>query len=158
MYLLLIFLVLLSTSFVKSDSSVQTAAKLARQVLKDEGIGTIMTIMDNSSELGGYPFGIMEYYSEQCFDNGNLLLYMSDLQLSAKNMHHHPTRLSFTVRATKEYNKPIFGNKTTPVEQPRFTLFGSVSIVPDDKKKKDRGGSQVLHRDSSRSKTMAQNA
>lgn len=56
-----------------------------------------MTIMDNSSELGGmynttwmwiynnlligYPFGIMEYYSEQCFDNGNLLLYMSDLQV-----------------------------------------------------------------------------
>lgn len=53
--------------------------------------------MDNSSELGGmyntiwmwiynnlligYPFGIMEYYSEQCFDNGNLLLYMSDLQV-----------------------------------------------------------------------------
>jgi hypothetical protein len=37
MYLFLILLALLSTSFVKSDSSVQTAAKLARQVLKDEG-------------------------------------------------------------------------------------------------------------------------
>ena len=106
--------------------------------------------MENDSDLNGYPFGIMEYYNENYFNNGNLLLYMSDLQvrakkkkrmqytsnsflkkLSAKNMHQHPNRLSFSIRATKEYNKPLYGNSTTPVEQPRFTLFGYVTLLDE---------------------------
>lgn len=37
--------------------------------------------MENESDLNGYPFGIMEYYNENYFNNGNLLLYMSDLQV-----------------------------------------------------------------------------
>lgn len=40
--------------------------------------------MENDSDLNGYPFGIMEYYNENYFNNGNLLLYMSDLQVRAK--------------------------------------------------------------------------
>lgn len=40
-----------------------------------------MTLMENESDLNGYPFGIMEYYNENYFNNGNLLLYMSDLQV-----------------------------------------------------------------------------
>lgn len=34
-----------------------------------------------SSEFSGFPFGIMEYYSDKCSDDGNLLLFMSDLQV-----------------------------------------------------------------------------
>ncbi|KAG1057154.1 hypothetical protein G6F46_002411 [Rhizopus delemar] len=134
-YISLICLLLFSVNCIPSEfQSVQTAAKLARQVLKDAGIGTIMTLMENESDLNGYPFGIMEYYNENYFNNGNLLLYMSDLQLSAKNMHQHPNRLSFSIRATKEYNKPLYGNSTTPVEQPRFTLFGYVTLLDETDK------------------------
>lgn len=35
-----------------------------------------------SSEFSGFPFGIMEYYTDTCSDDGNLLLFMSDLQVS----------------------------------------------------------------------------
>jgi len=37
-----------------------------------------------SKEFSGFPFGIMEYYSDKCTPNGNLLLFMSDLQVSYK--------------------------------------------------------------------------
>lgn len=83
--------------------SQQVAASLARKVVSDAGMlytvleevwilslfsdhvgrGTILTLMDESvsSEFSGYPFGIMEYYSDKCSDDGNLLLFMSDLQV-----------------------------------------------------------------------------
>lgn len=38
-----------------------------------------------SKEFSGFPFGIMEYYSDKCTPNGNLLLFMSDLQVSHPN-------------------------------------------------------------------------
>lgn len=49
------------------------------------GRGTILTLMDESvsSEFSGFPFGIMEYYSDKCSDDGNLLLFMSDLQVTS---------------------------------------------------------------------------
>lgn len=34
-----------------------------------------------SKEFSGHPFGIMEYYSDKCSDTGDLLLFMSDLQV-----------------------------------------------------------------------------
>lgn len=50
------------------------------------GRGHILTLMDESvsKEFSGFPFGIMEYYSDKCTPNGNLLLFMSDLQVSCK--------------------------------------------------------------------------
>ncbi|OBZ84842.1 Protein CREG1 [Choanephora cucurbitarum] len=113
--------------------SVETAAQLARRVVSDAGRGHIVTLMDASvsSDLSGYPFAIMEYYSDECTkDTGNLLLFMSDLQLSARNMHHNANQMSFTITALKDYNR-FYGNQSTPVQQPRFTLFGHVSRVPD---------------------------
>lgn len=48
------------------------------------GRGHILTLMDDSvsNEFSEFPFGIMEYYSDKCTPNGNLLLFMSDLQVS----------------------------------------------------------------------------
>lgn len=94
---------------VETYQSQQVAASLARKVVSDAGSkkevyieysvvgkhvdlyyffrfagrGTILTLMDESvsSEFNGYPFGIMEYYSDKCSDDGNLLLFMSDLQV-----------------------------------------------------------------------------
>ncbi|KAI9282565.1 pyridoxamine 5'-phosphate oxidase-domain-containing protein [Sporodiniella umbellata] len=132
--LVFLFLGLAQTASTNSNfQPVEKAATLARQVVRDAGIGTIVTIMNDQSDMKGYPFGIMEYYSDRCFDNGNLLFYMSDLQLSAKNMHQHQDRLSFSIRATKDYN-PSFGNVSTPVEQPRFTLFGKTTRLEKTEK------------------------
>jgi hypothetical protein len=46
------------------------------------GIGTLVTVMDSSvnRDLESIPFGIMEYYADR--GNGDLLLLMSDLQVS----------------------------------------------------------------------------
>ncbi len=48
----------------------------------------MLSITDSSAseEFAGFPFGIMEYYSDKCTpETGNLLLYMSDLQVSKNN-------------------------------------------------------------------------
>ncbi|KAI9359113.1 pyridoxamine 5'-phosphate oxidase-domain-containing protein [Pilaira anomala] len=116
---------------VNSLQSVQVAAQLARRIVSDAGRGTILTLM-HGTEFDGFPFGIMEYYSDKCNDNGNLLLFMSDLQLSAKNMHGNSKKIGFTINALKDYN-PSYGNHSTPVQQPRFTLFGNIKSVPESK-------------------------
>lgn len=48
------------------------------------GSGRILYLTDDSvsSDFAGFPFDIMEYYSNECTDNGNSLLYMSDLQVT----------------------------------------------------------------------------
>ncbi|KAI8353200.1 pyridoxamine 5'-phosphate oxidase-domain-containing protein [Blakeslea trispora] len=119
------------------QQSVETAAQLARRIVSDAGRGHIVTLMDTSvsNDLDGYPFAIMEYYSDKCTkDTGNLLLFMSDLQLSARNMHHNANQMSFTITALKDYNR-FYGNQSTPVQQPRFTLFGHVTRVPESQSK-----------------------
>lgn len=79
----------------------EQAAQLCRQVVSDSGStlffilvfciifmpvlgrGHILTLTDESvsPEFAGFPFGIMEYYSDKCTNNGNLILFMSDLQV-----------------------------------------------------------------------------
>lgn len=49
-------------------------------------------------------------------------------------MHRNPKKVAFTVNSLKDYN-PGWGNRsTTPVEQPRFTLFGEIKSIPDSNK------------------------
>lgn len=92
----------------------------------------------------------MEYYSGDWSDKGNLLLFMSDLQviymkneskpmlncrgfkMSARNMQHEPSKVGFTIRALKEYDNPKMGNETTPVQSPRLTLLGDIAPIPPD--------------------------
>ncbi|SAM03378.1 hypothetical protein [Absidia glauca] len=131
---IIVCIVLVSlTSLCKSDQDVNAAAALARQVVQDSGIGTMLTLVDSSvnDQFEGYPFGLMEYYAEGCdnVDSGDLLLFMSDLQINARNAHHQNQKVGFTIRALKDYNKP-FGNQSTPVQQPRFTLLGELVQMP----------------------------
>ncbi|KAI8078212.1 uncharacterized protein B0P05DRAFT_542951 [Gilbertella persicaria] len=117
------------------EQSVEAAAHLTRRIVADSGRGHILTLMDSSvsNELSGFPFGIMEYYSVECTkETGNLLLFMSDLQLSARNMHQNPDQMAFTITALKDYNV-YYGNRSTPVQQPRFTLFGHTTRIPESK-------------------------
>ncbi|KAI8646860.1 hypothetical protein BD408DRAFT_335823 [Parasitella parasitica] len=119
---------------VDTQQSIEAAAKLARKVVSDAGRGHILTIMDESvsNEFSGFPFGIMEYYSDKCTRNGNLLLFMSDLQMSARNMHRSMDKVAFTVTSLQDYN-PGWHNRSTPVQQPRFTLFGNIERVSETK-------------------------
>ncbi|KAG0186279.1 hypothetical protein DFQ28_008078 [Apophysomyces sp. BC1034] len=109
---------------------VDTAARIARQVVNDAGIGTMHTLMDDKINpgFGGYPFGVMEYYSGKCSDVGDLLVFMSDLQMNIRNLHNGPNKVSFSIRALKNYNR------TTPIEQPRLTLLGEIESVPHEKR------------------------
>ncbi|KAI7868675.1 pyridoxamine 5'-phosphate oxidase-domain-containing protein [Mucor mucedo] len=129
-----LLLIVVTAQPVNTLQSIQVAAQLARKIVSDAGRGTILTLMDESvsPEFSGFPFGIMEYYSDKCSEDGNLLLFMSDLQMSARNMHQDSERVGFTVNALKDYN-PYFGNHSTPVQQPRFTLFGKMERVPESK-------------------------
>ncbi|CAO3613247.1 unnamed protein product [Cunninghamella blakesleeana] len=122
-----------------AGQTVETAAQFARQLVKDAGIGTIMTLFDKniSNDLEGYPFGLMEYYAETCeSDNGDLLLFMSDLQMNSRNAKKNHDQVSFTIRSLKEYNPPM-GDHSTPVQQPRFNLFGKLNLLPDSKRKQN---------------------
>ncbi|CAO3642741.1 unnamed protein product [Cunninghamella echinulata] len=116
-----------------AGQTIYDAAKFARLVVKDAGMGTMLTLFDKfiSNELQGYPFGLMEYYAEDCSsENGDLLLFMSDLQMNSRNAKQNHDQVSFTIRSLQEYNKPI-GNHSTPVQQPRFNLFGSLKALPE---------------------------
>ncbi|KAI8335850.1 pyridoxamine 5'-phosphate oxidase-domain-containing protein [Chlamydoabsidia padenii] len=133
LHIYLLFILASLIHLCKSDQGVSAAASLARQVLKDTGIGTMLTLMDPSvnDQFKNYPFGLMEYYAEGCahIDSGDLLLFMSDLQINARNAHHQNQKVGFTIRALKDYNVP-FGNISTPVQQPRFTLSGELIEMP----------------------------
>ncbi|KAI8640772.1 hypothetical protein BD408DRAFT_347348, partial [Parasitella parasitica] len=66
------------------------------------GRGRILTLTDDSvySDFAGFPFDIMEYYNNECTDNGDLLLYMSDLQVTVILLFIH----SFIL----QYYSPVF--------------------------------------------------
>jgi hypothetical protein len=52
--------------------------------------------------------------------------------MSARNMHKNPDKVAFTVTALQDYN-PGWNNHSTPVQQPRFTMFGNIERVPESK-------------------------
>lgn len=47
-------------------------------------------------------------------------------------MHGNSKKVGFTINALKDYN-PSYGNHSTSVQQPRFTLFGNIKSVPESK-------------------------
>lgn len=47
-------------------------------------------------------------------------------------MHKNTEKVAFTITAVKDYN-PGWNNHSTPVQQPRFTMFGSIKRVPESK-------------------------
>ncbi|KAI8086486.1 pyridoxamine 5'-phosphate oxidase-domain-containing protein [Halteromyces radiatus] len=139
-------------SFCKATQDVITAAAMARRLVKDTGIGSMLTLMDAdvNEEFQGFPFGLMEYYADGCTeqDNGDLLLFMSDLQMNARNARHAEQKVGFTIRALKEYNDPI-GNISTPVQQPRLTLVGEVDHLPESLRKQNMACFRQTHKEAS---------
>jgi hypothetical protein len=70
---------------IEKDDQVFIASQIdSLIILLYTGRGRILTLTGDSvsSDFAGFSFDIMEYYSNECTDNGDLLLYMSDLQVT----------------------------------------------------------------------------
>ncbi|ORZ12679.1 pyridoxamine 5'-phosphate oxidase-domain-containing protein [Absidia repens] len=136
--------------FCQAGQDVTTAASLARQVVEDTGLGTMLTLVDSSvnEDFEGFPFGLMEYYADGCTaeDNGDLLLFMSNLQINSRNAQHQRQKIGFTIRSLKEINQPI-GNTSTPVQQPRFTLLGELVQMPKSLRKHNMACFGKMHKE-----------
>ncbi|KAI8143381.1 hypothetical protein BJV82DRAFT_578587 [Fennellomyces sp. T-0311] len=118
-----LIVLLLCLAAAHARQTVREASQYARQVVSDAGVGTFLTHMHDTLEGSG-----------DCTDHpGDLLLYMSELQMSVRNMHHNPDRVAFTVRALQVYDNPKMGNGSSIVELPRLTLFGAMEPIPASK-------------------------
>ncbi|KAF9991498.1 hypothetical protein BGZ79_004400, partial [Entomortierella chlamydospora] len=80
------------------------AAGLARNLVKDTGIGTFMSVMDGrqmDGSLNGYPFGSMDYYVDDCDAPGTPLMLLSHLQVNVQNART-TNRVSLAIRKAEE--------------------------------------------------------
>ncbi|KAJ1976848.1 hypothetical protein H4R34_003817 [Dimargaris verticillata] len=96
--------------------TVADAARLARQLVTNQALGTLTTVMaDSTVHPAPVPFGTMEYFVDD--SRGNLVLLISNLSVSAKNRSVHPTA-AVAVRSP---------TSTAPaMTQPRVTLSGQL--------------------------------
>ncbi|CAG8544788.1 2541_t:CDS:2 [Paraglomus occultum] len=115
-----------STCIPRLLETPKDAARIARRLVRDTTIGTLVTTMNSEDRegLGGYPFGLLDYYADECPSTGNLLLLMTPLQLNFRNARSNDWKASFSIRQ--------LGNNTfNPVEKPRVNLFGLIEKVPE---------------------------
>ncbi|KAG0311522.1 hypothetical protein BGZ99_010111 [Dissophora globulifera] len=106
------------------------AARLARNLVKNTGIGTFMSVMNadrNDGILEGYPFGSMDYYADDCESPGTPLMLLSDLQVNVRNAKTD-NRVSLAIRRLPGRNE-----NTSPMAEPRVTLLGHLVPVAKDK-------------------------
>ncbi|KAF9348385.1 hypothetical protein BGX26_000213 [Mortierella sp. AD094] len=78
----------------------EQAAGLARNLVKNTGIGTFMSVMDErrkDGSLNGYPFGSMDYYVDDCDAPGTPLMLLSHLQINVQNART-VNRVSLAIR------------------------------------------------------------
>ncbi|KAK3819214.1 MAG: pyridoxamine 5'-phosphate oxidase-domain-containing protein [Linnemannia elongata] len=110
----------------------EQAAGLARNLVKNTGVGTLMSIMNSSqkSAVEGYPFGSMDYYVDDCQDGGKPLMLLSHLQINVQNARSS-NHISLAIRKLPGPNE--HGN---PMVDPRVTLMGRLVPVEEAKQKK----------------------
>ncbi|KAG0367773.1 pyridoxamine 5'-phosphate oxidase-domain-containing protein [Gamsiella multidivaricata] len=111
----------------------EQAAGLARNLVKNTGVGTLMTVMNADKKDGtleGYPFGSMDYYVDDCETPGTPLMLLSHLQINVQNAKSL-NRVSLAIRKL-----PVEGERGNPMIDPRLTLLGH--LVPLDAAKRDR--------------------
>ncbi|KAI8603047.1 pyridoxamine 5'-phosphate oxidase-domain-containing protein [Dissophora ornata] len=99
----------------------EQAAGLARNLVKNTGVGTFMSIMNADKKDGaleGYPFGSMDYYVDDCDAPGTPLMLLSHLQVNVQNART-TNRVSLAIR--KE------GERSSPMADPRVTLLGHLA-------------------------------
>ncbi|GJJ68015.1 heme iron utilization protein [Entomortierella parvispora] len=116
-----------------AGESLEQAAGLARNLVKNTNVGTFMTVMNSARQEGrleGYPFGSMDYYVDDCDQPGTPLMLLSSLQINIKNAETN-NKVSLAIRKL-----PAEGEKGNPMVDPRVTLMGH--LVPVDKEKHAR--------------------
>ncbi|CAI2169647.1 18759_t:CDS:10 [Funneliformis geosporum] len=104
------------------------AAVISRTLVKEFGVGTLVTIMNDheDDDVRGYPFGLLDYFSDDCPSTGNPLLLLSDYQKNIKNARSNEWKASLMIRKLSK-DDTFF-----PVAEPRINLFGHLERVPDD--------------------------
>ncbi|CAB4436059.1 unnamed protein product [Rhizophagus irregularis] len=128
--LLILFLCLIINNvnpykFVESEKD---AAIISRNLVKEFGIGTLVTIMNHheKKDVRGYPFGLFDYFTDDCPSTGNPLLLLSDWQKSIQNARGNDWKASLMIRKLSN-NDTFF-----PFAEPRLNLFGHLERVSED--------------------------
>jgi len=120
---LVLFLGHLSNPLVITTlETVHDAARLARQLVHDTGVGTLMTTMA-STEFAGHPFGLMDYYADECSSTGDVILLISGLQINARNFAKD-NRVTLSIRSLQ--------GEGSPMAEKRVALLGEILRTGDD--------------------------
>ncbi|RIA98287.1 pyridoxamine 5'-phosphate oxidase-domain-containing protein [Glomus cerebriforme] len=112
----------------KFAESEKDAAIISRTLVNEFGIGTLVTIMNDyeKEDVRGYPFGLLDYFADDCPSTGNPLLLLSDWQKNIQNAKRNNWKASLMIRKLSK-NDTFF-----PVAEPRLNLFGHLERVPED--------------------------
>ncbi|KAL1924169.1 uncharacterized protein VTP21DRAFT_7204 [Calcarisporiella thermophila] len=121
---LLIFLICIHPNSVVAEETERDAARLARELVRDTTIGTLMSVMKNGTEFEGYPFGSVDYFSDACpTSTGDPIMLLSDIQMNTRNAKAMP-KVSLTVRDLRP--------GSYPVAKARLTLYGELEPLSAD--------------------------
>ncbi|KAG0231837.1 pyridoxamine 5'-phosphate oxidase-domain-containing protein [Mortierella sp. GBAus27b] len=108
--------------------SYEQAAGLARKLVKETNLGTLMTVMnDHRGGLEGFPFGSVDYYVDDCDAPGTPLMLLSHLQVNVQNARS-ANRVSLAIRKL-----PAEGEQGSPMVDPRVTLIGQLVPLAEEK-------------------------
>ncbi|KAI9225211.1 MAG: pyridoxamine 5'-phosphate oxidase-domain-containing protein [Piptocephalis tieghemiana] len=129
---LLIPLLVGLVSVVQGEKTAKEAAVLARKLVQSTGIGTLITTQASTQgQFQGYPFGSMDYYSDDCPSTGNPIFVLSDIQTNTKNLMEDP-RASLSIQ-------DIHTTQGTPMSRMRMTLTGKLKRMNPSSKANAHG-------------------
>ncbi|KAG0235491.1 hypothetical protein BGW41_000736 [Actinomortierella wolfii] len=109
--------------------TVEDAAGFARGLIKNTGVGTLVSVMSSKYQNGaieGYPFGSMDYFSDDCEKSGRPLMLLSRLQINVQNARVS-NRVSLAVRKLPGPNE-----RGNPMTDPRVTLIGHLRLLEEE--------------------------
>ncbi|KAK9245515.1 pyridoxamine 5'-phosphate oxidase-domain-containing protein [Lipomyces tetrasporus] len=100
------------------------AAVQVRKLVYKESLADLNTVFQDG-DLAGSAIGLLEYYAD-CDSDGSLTLLMVELGHTFKNWKAG-SPVSLSIRYT-----PPFGHSVSPASEPRVSLKGSLSFIPED--------------------------
>ncbi|KAK9319575.1 pyridoxamine 5'-phosphate oxidase-domain-containing protein [Lipomyces orientalis] len=102
----------------------EEAAFQARRLVHDQSLGYLNTVYQHGHHKGS-PFSLPEYYAD-CDTNGTLTLLIVEIGVNYDNWQAG-SPVSFSIGHTSTFIPPI-----SPASQPRVSLQGSLSYIPED--------------------------
>ncbi|KAK9324461.1 pyridoxamine 5'-phosphate oxidase-domain-containing protein [Lipomyces orientalis] len=100
------------------------AAVQVRKLVYKESLADLNTVFQDG-DLAGSAIGLLEYYAD-CDTDGSLTLLMVEVGYTFKNWKAG-SPVSLSIRYT-----PPFGHSVSPASEPRASLKGSLSFIPED--------------------------